>query len=197
VIGGANNAGAVVADSTWELFMTGQTCDSNTQCATNVCAHAVPTDPVGVCCLTPCDPPCKDCGQINTNLDPNTIDGECRLVTGNDPRFCRFDPGCRGTCSEGACIYPGQTTRCGLCLACNKDTGKCDKTPVDDDDPNCQPPSGMSVPSCSQADLSCRTYDPPKVLHRCLSAGKCGWRWSDCIDFKTNTFPCNDQVVQP
>lgn len=184
VIGGSDNAGVPQPDANWEFFMTGQSCTSNDQCATNVCA-------TGVCCLMPCDPPCRDCDRVNTVLDPNTIDGECRPVTGMDPRFCVFDPGCRGACSEVAtCIFPGRTKSCGLCLACNDQNGKCDQMPMSEDDPNCKPPAGMPTPSCSQADVACRTYAAPSTLHRCLARGKCGWRWSDCTKLVTDSFPC-------
>jgi hypothetical protein len=184
LIGGADNSGAAFADATWEQFMTGQDCTLNDQCATNVCATTV-------CCLTKCDPPCRDCDRVNVMLDPPAIDGECRLVTGMDPRFCVFDQGCRGTCSEIAtCVYPDRTKACGLCLACNQMNGKCDQLPMSEDDPNCKPPSGMVMPTCAGANVKCRTYGTPSVLHRCIARGKCGWRWSDCTNLLTDSFPC-------
>jgi hypothetical protein len=188
VIGGSDSAGTNLNDSAWSFFLTGQPCTQKDQCATGVCV-------TGVCCLTPCDPPCRSCDQLNENLDPNAIDGECRRVpAGKDPRFCNSVPECEGSCTEIAtCAYPGKTTRCGLCKACNDKTGECDQLPANGDDPNCTPPQNMPVPQCSDADLSCRTYATPAVLHRCLDVGKCGWRWSDCSNYLTNSFPCPKQ----
>jgi hypothetical protein len=180
VVGGASTGG-VVADSTWEFMMTGQPCTSANDCATGVCA-------TGVCCATACDPPCHDCDRLNTKLDPVAVDGECRIVTGKDPRFCMFDPGCEGKCSEiGTCLYPGRTTACGLCLACNDQNGKCDQMPMSEDDPKCDTLANKPFHSCDPANVSCRTYDMPKTLHRCLAVGQCGWRWSDCRDYLSNS----------
>lgn len=184
VIGGSNNSGAPQADANWEFFMTGQACTSNDQCKTNVCA-------TGVCCLIPCDPPCRDCDRVNTMLDPEVIDGECHPVTGMDPRFCVFDPGCRGTCSEVAtCVYPGRDTPCGLCLACNDQNGKCDQMPLSEDDPDCETLANKPFRSCDAANVKCRTYADPQPLRRCIALGQCGWRWSDCTNYLSNS--CNE-----
>jgi len=180
VVGGTDSAG-VSNQATWEFVMTGQPCTSGAQCFNGICA-------TGVCCATQCDPPCHDCDRLNPALDPTAVDGVCRPVTGKDPRFCVFDPGCEGTCSEIAtCVYPGRGIACGLCRACNDKTGKCDQLPLSEDDAKCAALANKPFQSCTPANVSCRTYDTPKTLHRCLAVGQCGWRWSDCVDFLTNT----------
>jgi hypothetical protein len=179
VIGGSGSNGSNLNDSAWEFFMTGQPCTQPTQCATGICV-------TGVCCRTPCDPPCRSCDQVNQSLDPNAIDGECRKVPpGKDPRFCNSVPGCEGECSEIAtCIYPGASTRCGTCMACNDKTGACDQMPLNLDDPDCK------WVQCHWASNQCRDYH---VLARCVAPGQCGSLWRHCTAYtnKADGTPCN------
>ncbi len=177
VVFGGRGSPADRAD-TREAIFAGQPCTNNATCGTGFCID-------GVCCRDACTGPCRRCDRPNplflVQFGARVTDGVCRVPTGSDPdRDCSAEFGCGGVCqSGGRCGFADAETRCGLCAACNRVTGKCDRLPASGDDANCPPAR------CDLASNTCRTFNPQSVgIRRCLGVGKCGWRWLDCSDFQ-------------
>jgi hypothetical protein len=175
----AGRSGVDRADTREALF-AGQSCSNAAACGTGFCVD-------GVCCRDACTGLCKRCDRDNplflVQFGAHVKDGVCRPATLGDPdRECGADFGCGGTCgANGKCVYADNEKSCGLCAACNRTTGKCDRIPASGDDVNCPPAR------CDLASNPCRTFNPQSVnIKRCIAVGKCGWRWEDCSDFQTH-----------
>jgi hypothetical protein len=134
----------------------GQPCTGAAMCHSGFCAD-------GVCCNTACVGPCEQCngaghaGQCTpapANTDPRE---KCRAATGGHLS-------CNGTCNgTGQCAFPGATTRCELCSACDG-AGTC-AAPMTDD-------AACGTIDCSGLDEACRAFDDV-TADRCQGLGVC------------------------
>jgi MYXO-CTERM domain-containing protein len=137
-------------------FANGQACTGADSCQSGSCVD-------GRCCATACTGACEQCNKPGS-------EGQCVAVAaGTDPREkCRAATGghlsCNGTCNgSGQCTFPGVTTKCELCTACDG-AGVCRMGMTDD--------SACGVIECSGLDRECRVYDDLSS-DRCQGIGVC------------------------
>jgi MYXO-CTERM domain-containing protein len=127
----------------------GQTCSGDAQCLSGHCVD-------GTCCDSACVGACNYCDGS----------GHCQAAApGTDPRgACAGEAGCAHGCTAaGTCDFPGASTRCDVCKACDG-TGRCNQPLADD--------STCGAISCAGLSTECAQYADVTAM-RCVALGVC------------------------